>query len=92
MSYTITIMQTKTVSKAASGTYTIVGHEYLNQASYDALSYDEKKQWKWEDGQYCKAIYDYPPKREVIDSVSFKLYEQVVEELDVKAVVEAVLK
>jgi hypothetical protein len=92
MSYTITITQTKEQQKEEQGSYCVVGFEIISQQEYENLMGDDRKRWKYdaETQTWGRDKYDYPPKRLVVKTVESKIFEQTVETLDVKSVIQAV--
>jgi len=102
MSYKITIEQSKTIIVQERGEYRQVGTEYISDKVYKNLSYEDQKRYKAvehaegharESGaEWCKDVYDYPPKREVNKTINEKVLEQTVEDLDIPAVIRAINK
>lgn len=92
MSYTITITQKKEEQKEETGAYCAVGKETISQIEYDELTADNKKRWEYnpESQTWSRDKYDYPPRRLVVKTVEVKVFEQTVEELDLKEVIAAV--
>jgi hypothetical protein len=93
MSYTITIEETKTVCSDEQGAYCQDGREFISAQEYEALDFDDRKRFNLQaDGMYARDTYSYPPKRTVVKQVSIKVYEQVVDTLDINLVILAVIK
>lgn len=90
MSYTITITESRKEDKKQRGDYTVTGFEFLSVVDYETLPFADKKNWKEEDGQYSRPVYGYPPETVVTEEVSVKVFEQTVDFLNIKNVIQAV--
>lgn len=91
MSFKITVVETKYVTITKRGEYAIVGQQYISTSDYIKLSAEEQKDFKfWGNCQYLKNIFGYPDPKEVTIHEEIKIYEQVVDTLDVYNVISAV--
>jgi hypothetical protein len=92
MSYTITITQTKEQHKEESGAYCVVGRETISEAEHDELTGDDRKRWEYNPSTrtWSRDKYDYPPKRLAVKTVETKIFEQTVDILDIKSVIQAI--
>ena len=91
MSFTITIKETKNVTRIEFKDYSITARKYISGNDYENLDYKEKSNWKrLEDGQYEYIEYGYPPKREVVKEEETKIFEQVIDKLNLRSVITAI--
>jgi hypothetical protein len=85
------IKKTETVTTQEQGKWSVVERQFISEQEFDKLDYDEKKKWERHNSdQFAKSIYGYPPVLQVISTEEIKVYEQVVNDLDLVAVIQAV--
>lgn len=96
MSYKIVVQKIEQVSVAKRGDHTIIDKKYLNAQEFNDLAYQDQQYYKKivtdEHGteQYIREIYGYAPNWNGFNEVDVKIYEQVVEELDMMGLVAVV--
>lgn len=94
--YTITISKTTIVKKPLRQEWTTLRQEFISQQEYESLDYENKKSWKLLQEseispiQYMREIKGYQPEQLADKEELVKIFEQVVEDLNVKAVINAV--
>lgn len=84
MSFKITIEQTTIVTKIVRGEHTIIGEEQ-EEAKFKHYQESGEKQ-----PIIMKKLYGYAPDREDEVKKEVKVFEQVVEELNLSAVIKAI--
>lgn len=89
MSYKITIERSEDIIELESPGYSVIKELHVNSTSeYMCMSITDRTEYKRnEDDTYTRKIYGYPPKRDVHTCKETKIYEQVVEHLNVSAVI-----
>ena len=94
MSYKITIVQTVDEEYYDKGEWKKTSTLWISQEKYgDIHDWKEQSEWKFdkESGQYCKECYEYVGGGNMIRKKDIEIYEQRIENLDVKGVIGAVL-
>lgn len=89
--YKITIEEIKTEKVEKQESYVHLKSEFIGASDYHNLNYDQRKDYKEIEApgstiQYEKKIFGYPGKVLFDREVTTKLYEQTVENLNIKAV------
>lgn len=95
--YTITIELTESTEEIKRGEYSVLRMEYMSVEDYNKLEHSEKKAWKYVEnqnpqhaGQYEQRIYGYLDDVKTPGVKKSKVFEQIVETVDVGKIINAI--
>lgn len=94
MAFKITIERIEQAPEKIRGKYQEVGVRYIDAEEYSKLKANREDGWdRWkrlDNGQYEQPEYGYLKDEETVKNVTTRVFEQTVEELNLKAVITAI--